>query len=95
MIRIEVAYARPGEQVVLALEVAPGTTVAQAVRQSGLLKRFPEIDLTHNRVGIFGTQVSLDYTPAAGDRVEIYRPLRVNPREVRRQLAARQAGRES
>lgn len=86
---VEVVYARPDEQVLLSLEVEPGTTVRQAVEQSGMLERFPEIDLGgENKVGIFGKLTKLDSTLRAGDRVEVYRPLKADPKEVRRRRAA-------
>ncbi len=88
-VTVEVAYAKPDEQVLLSLEVEPGTTVRQAVEQSGLLERFPEIDPGgENKVGIFGRLTKLDAALRAGDRVEIYRPLKADPKEVRRRRAA-------
>lgn len=88
--QIEVAYAKPEEQVIVALEVGADTTVAEAIRQSGLLQRFPEIDLeTSNKVGIFGKVCGLEQTLKAGERVEIYRPLLADPKEARRNRAAR------
>lgn len=87
-IRVEVAYARPDEQVILSLEVAAGTTAEQAVRVSGLLDRFPEIDLDQNKLGVFGRLVKSDTELHARDRVEVYRPLIADPKEVRRQRAA-------
>lgn len=85
---VEVAYARPEEQLIIELEVAPGTTVAQAIETSGILERFPEIDLARNKVGIFGKLTSLDIPLRDKDRVEIYRPLIADPKEVRRRRAA-------
>jgi hypothetical protein len=85
---VEVAFALPGEQVILALEVAPGTTVRQAIERSGVLERFPQIDLDDNKVGVFGKLTKLDAELRPGDRVEIYRPLIADPKEVRRQRAA-------
>ncbi len=87
-IKVEVAYARPDTQVILPLEVAPGTTVEQAIVASGILERFPEIDLGKNKVGIFGKLTKLATVLGEGDRVEIYRPLIADPKEVRRQRAA-------
>lgn len=87
-IAIEVCYATPGEQVVLALQVPHGTTLREAVEQSGILPRFPEIDLASNKVGIFGKLNKPDYVLRAGDRVEIYRPLIADPKEIRKQRAA-------
>lgn len=88
LIDVEVAYARPDAQVVLKLRVPAGTSVEQAVRDSGILERFTEIDLGKNQVGIFGKLNKLDATLRSGDRVEIYRPLIADPKEVRKQRAA-------
>ncbi len=87
--RIEVAYAKPSEQVILTLDIADGSTIEAAIIESGILQRFPEIDLANNRVGIFGRLCKLDQTIKAGDRVEIYRPLIVDPKEMRRTRAAK------
>lgn len=87
-IAVEVVFARPDRQPVLLVEVPAGSTVEQAIRASGVLTRFPEIDLERNRVGVFGKLTRLDRVVAAGDRVEIYRPLIGDPKEIRRQLAA-------
>ncbi len=81
---VEVAYARPDAQVLVPVLVADGATVREAIEQSRILERFPEIDLDVNKVGIFSQPVSLDRLVKAHDRVEIYRPLRVDPREARR-----------
>ncbi|MFA5626732.1 MAG: RnfH family protein [Thiohalomonadaceae bacterium] len=88
LFKIEVAYARDDVQVILPVEVEEGATVQQAVERSGVLERFPEIDLAVNKVGIFGRLVKLDETLRARDRVEIYRPLIADPKEVRKQRAA-------
>ncbi len=87
--RIEIAYAKPQEQVILSLEVAADTTVEAAIRQSGLLQRFPEIDLEKNKVGVFGKVCKLEQTLREGDRVEVYRPLIADPKEARRSRAAK------
>ncbi len=87
-IPVEVAFALPDEQVILALEVAPGTTIKQAIEQSGILEKFPQIDLEgENKVGIFGKVKTLDTVLQPKDRVEIYRPITCDPKEVRRQRA--------
>jgi putative ubiquitin-RnfH superfamily antitoxin RatB of RatAB toxin-antitoxin module len=85
---VEVAYATPGEQLILSLPAVPGLTVEQAIRRSGILERFPEIDLAANKVGIFGKLAALDTELAAGDRVEIYRPLIADPKAARKKRAA-------
>lgn len=87
MPRIEVAYARSSKPLVVALEVAPGTTLRGAIEQSGVLERCPEIDLARDGVGVFGRQRGLDEPVGDGDRVEIYRPLPVDPKEMRRRRA--------
>ena len=87
-IPVEVAYAKPEEQVILSLEVPVGTTAHQAVEQSGILERFAEIDPHTMKVGIFGKLKKTDQVLQAGDRVEIYRPLIADPKQVRKQRAA-------
>lgn len=87
LILVEVAYARPEVQFLVALQVAVGTTAEQAVRQSGVLERFPEIDLSQQAVGIFARVCSLQQELREGDRVEIYRPLKMDPKALRRQAA--------
>lgn len=88
MFAVEVAYAKPEKQLILTLKVAPGTTAEQAIIASGILQKFPEIDLAANKVGIFGKMVKPDTELREKDRVEIYRPLIADPKEVRRQRAA-------
>lgn len=85
---VEVAYALPDEQVIFSVEVAAGTTLQQAVEQSGITQRFPEIDLQKGKMGIFGKVAKKDRELLPGDRVEIYRPLIADPKEVRKQRAA-------
>ena len=88
-IKVEVAYALPERQELLALSVPEGTTVQQAIELSGLLEQYPDIDLGgENRVGIFGKLCKLDQVMRDGDRAEVYRPLIADPKEVRRRLAA-------
>lgn len=87
-ITVEVAYATPAEQRIVELQVSPGTTLRQAIELSGILEHFSEIDLGAAKVGIFGKLKKLDGTLRAGDRVEIYRPLIADPKEVRKQRAA-------
>jgi putative ubiquitin-RnfH superfamily antitoxin RatB of RatAB toxin-antitoxin module len=87
LLQIEVAYARPEEQVVLKVDVPEGARVGEAIARSGLLARFPEIDLARNKVGIHARIVELEDPLANGDRVEIYRPLLADPKEVRRARA--------
>lgn len=87
-IRVEVAYALSEEQAILSLMVKKGTTVEQAIQLSGILERFPQIDLaTSRKFGIFGKLTKADTVLKEGDRVEIYRPLIADPKEVRRKRA--------
>lgn len=83
-ISIEVAYATPEKQALLEVVIEQGATVEQAIKASGILKRFPEIDLTTQKVGIWNRTCKLSDCPKKGDRVEIYRPLIADPKEVRR-----------
>jgi hypothetical protein len=87
-ITVEVCYARADVQAVSAVKIAAGATVGEALRRSGLLEQFPEINLKTNAVGVFGKKVGLDRRLYDGERVEIYRPLVADPKEVRRKLAA-------
>lgn len=87
-IAVEVAYALPEKQVIIALDVEPGTTLAQAVERSGILSQFPEIDLTVNKVGIFGKLSKPGVVLREKDRVEIYRKLIADPKKVRKERAA-------
>lgn len=87
-IAVEVAYALPDEQVIIPLEIEAGATCEQAITRSGVLTRFPEIDLAVNKVGVFGKLGRLDAVLREGDRVEIYRPLLADPKEIRKQRAA-------
>jgi putative ubiquitin-RnfH superfamily antitoxin RatB of RatAB toxin-antitoxin module len=87
-IPVEVAYALPERQLVLKLEMAPDATLEQAIHASGILEKFPEIDLASNKVGVFGKLAKLNDRLRAGDRVEIYRPLIADPKEVRKKRAA-------
>lgn len=87
-ILVEVAYALPQQQLIVELMVPQGTTAEQAVQQSRILQKFPEIDLAQNKLGIFGKLVKADTVLRERDRVEIYRALIADPKEVRRQRAA-------
>ncbi len=87
--RVEVAYATPLRQEVIDVAIRPGATVEQAIRESGILARFTEIDLSRQRVGIFGEIARLQDPVRDGDRIEIYRPLLADPKEARSRRAAR------
>ncbi|HSG35489.1 MAG TPA: RnfH family protein [Sphingomonadaceae bacterium] len=86
-IHVEVAYALRERQALVAVEIEEGATIEEAIQHSGILKTFPEIDLMRAKVGIFGRPVALDERMREGDRVEIYRPLIADPKEVRRRKA--------
>jgi putative ubiquitin-RnfH superfamily antitoxin RatB of RatAB toxin-antitoxin module len=87
-VTIEVAYAASTrEQVVVSFDVPVGSTVEHAIRVSGILDRFPHIDLRADAVGIFGQRANLKDTVSNGDRVEIYRPLVADPKQARRRRA--------
>ncbi|SFL82778.1 RnfH family protein [Marinobacter zhejiangensis] len=85
MIDVEVAYATPEKQKIMALSVHDGTTVYDAVLKSGILAEFPEIDLDATDMGVFGKVVKKPREEAlrAGDRVELYRPLKIDPKQAR------------
>ena len=86
-IHIEVLYALPDAQSLIQVQVTEGATVEAAIRASGVLDSFPEIDLATNKVGVFSKLVKLDEKVRDKDRVEIYRPLIADPKEVRRKRA--------
>ncbi len=94
-LRIEVAFALPDKQSLLELTVAPGTTVEQAVVASGIMQIYPEIDLGKNAVGIWNRTCKLTDVVKDLDRIEVYRPLIADPKEIRRRRAekAKQEGR--
>ena len=90
-IRVEVAYALPEQQVIIPIDVEQGTTVEQAIRLSGILEQFTDIDLAQNKVGVFGKISKLDQALNQKDRVEIYRSLIADPKESRRKRAEKNA----
>jgi putative ubiquitin-RnfH superfamily antitoxin RatB of RatAB toxin-antitoxin module len=87
MIEVEVAYALPERQTLLRLNVPIGTTAEQAVQRSGVLERYPELDLSASKLGIFAKVVPPQRELREGDRVEIYRPLLADPKAVRQKRA--------
>ncbi len=87
--RVEVAFATLERQLIVPVEVPVGTTAIEAVRLSGIEEQFPEIDLAKNRMGVFGKLCKPERPLAPGDRVEIYRPLKADPKVVRRERAAK------
>ena len=94
-ITIEVAYALPDKQTLLSFDVATGTTVEQAIQLSGILSTYCDIDLATNKVGIWNRAAKLREVLKDNDRVEIYRPLIADPKEVRKRRAekAKEEGR--
>lgn len=87
MIHVEVVYALPHEQRVITLVVNQSMTVEEIIQTSGILQIYPEIDLTQNKVGVFSRNIKLDATVRDHDRIEIYRPLLADPKEIRRKRA--------
>ena len=87
-INVQVVYALASKQAIVSLSLPEGATVKQAVESSGLLAKYPEIDLAKNKVGVFAKLSKLDTPLRDHDRVEIYRPLIADPKEVRKQRAA-------
>ncbi|GLT21592.1 protein RnfH [Zoogloea oryzae] len=86
--QIGVAYSEPGNQIWVTIEVPETATVTDAIKRSGILDQFPHIDLTKQKVGVFGRLVKLDAALRPGDRVEIYRGIIADPETVpRRDLA--------
>jgi len=87
-ITVEVAYALPDEQLIIPIKVVDGATAEEAIKASGIIGKFSDIDLNINKIGIFGKLTKLDTKLRHLDRVEIYRPLIADPKEVRKQRAA-------
>lgn len=90
-IAVEVVYALPEKQYLYTVNVEEGATVEEAIKASGLLDIRSDIDLSSNKVGIFSRPVKLGDEVHTGDRIEIYRPLLADPKELRRQRAERAA----
>jgi len=87
LISIEVAYALPDRQTLLSVNVKPDVTVEEAIEISGILSQHPDIDLANNKVGIWSKTCKLSQVIKSGDRIEIYRPLIADPKEVRKRRA--------
>ena len=87
-IEIEVVYGLPDEQTLLTRSVPADSTAAEAIQESGILDKYPDIDLDKNKLGIFGKLIKADTVLHDKDRIEIYRPLLADPKEVRRRRAA-------
>lgn len=86
--QIAVAYSDPASQLWLRIEVPEDATVEQAIIKSGILRQFPDIDLTAQKVGVFGKVVELEDGLKPGDRIEIYRPIIADPKTVPRRRAS-------
>lgn len=86
--QISVAYSEPAQQVWLRIEVPEDSTVEQAIIRSGILRQFPDIDLTEQKVGIFGKLAKLEAGLQAGDRIEIYRSITADPKTTPRRRMA-------
>lgn len=91
MIKVEVAYATPEKQLIIEVEVAEGATMTEAVRLSGIDQEFPELDINAVPMGLFGRKVPKPEQQVlqAGDRVELYRPLLIDPKQARLNRAAK------
>jgi hypothetical protein len=87
-LQVDVVYALPERQEVVAVSLPAGSTVSQAIDASGLLTRHPEIDLAKNKLGVYAKLAKADTVLRDRDRVEIYRPLIADPKQVRKQRAA-------
>lgn len=87
-VHCEVVYATPERQLLLPLTVPAGSTALEVVKMSSLPAEFPEADFDAPMLGVFSNRVEHDYVVREGDRIEVYRPLTADPKEVRRQLAA-------
>ncbi len=88
-IKVEVVFAREQTQALLQVEGAVGITAGEAIERSGILGRFSEIDLTTNKIGIYGKLAKLEQPLEDGDRVEIYPPLIADPKQARKNREAR------
>src|SRR5579872_5559592 len=86
-IQVEVTYALPEWQRLITIQIEEGSTIEQAIRQSGILESFPEINLTSQKVGVFSKPRALTDIIHDGDRIEIYRSLTIDPKEARRAKA--------
>jgi putative ubiquitin-RnfH superfamily antitoxin RatB of RatAB toxin-antitoxin module len=86
--QVGVAYSEPAQQLWLRIEVPDETTVQQAIEQSGILQKFPAIDLAQCKLGIFAKMAELDTLLKPGDRVEIYRAITADPATVPRRVIA-------
>ena len=86
--KISIAYAVPGRQILQSFEFAEGTTIKMAIENSGILRQLPDFDFTRQKVGIFGKAKPLDTLLSQGDRVEIYHPVTIDPKKIPKKKAA-------
>ena len=93
--KVGVVYALPSRQSWLTIDVPEGATVKDAIEKSGILHQYPEIDLETQKVGIFGKSTTLDTVVEEGARIEIYRPITVDPKTVKRRAAPAAGGTEA
>ena len=91
MIEIEVVYGLPNRQVLLSLPVPAGSTIEECIKLSGITTHFPQINISEAKVGIFSRPEKLSTLVKAGERIEIYRPLIADPKEMRKLRAAKMA----
>lgn len=92
MIRVEVAYATPEKQAVMAVDVPAGCAIEEAIERSGICDEFPGLVVDPAMVGVFGKKYPLTHALSQGDRVEIYRPLIADPKEARKRRAQASGG---
>lgn len=85
--KISIAYALPGRQIVQSFEMPEGATIRFAVESSGILEQLPKLDLDTQKIGVFGKIRPVDSVLKAGDRIEIYRPATADPKKVKRRKA--------
>ena len=90
IMRVEVAFATLQEQLIIPVDVAVDASIEEMIESSGILKKFPEIDLSKRKVGVFSVQKKLSDTLRDGDRVEIYRELIIDPKQARINRLAKQ-----
>ena len=86
-INVDVIYALPKEQITFTVNLEQGATAQQAIEASGILVKYPEIELNKNKLGIYSRLIKLDTVVEDGERVEIYRPLTADPKEMRKRRA--------
>jgi uncharacterized protein len=81
---LTIVYGHPHQQTLITCAVAPGTTAREAIEQSGILALWPEIDRSNLNIGVFSKKVTADTLVKDGDRIELYRPLKIDPKEARK-----------